>query len=189
MRMPSYDPSDPALATPRPAAPPSGPDDAEYYAGLRERVQGHVRRYLGSDGQDGFTMPNGAPTLLLTTTGRRTGSARTTPLIFGQADVRIVVVASLGGADHHPSWYLNLLAQPLVQVQIKARTFAAHAETATGAERAQLWRHMVDVWPEYEGYQERTARRIPVVVLTPQDDDVSAALPTLTLSEDRDREH
>jgi deazaflavin-dependent oxidoreductase (nitroreductase family) len=105
------------------------------------------------------------PTLLLTTAGRKTGEPLTLPLIYGRAAEAYVVIASKGGAPAHPAWYLNLEAQPVVDVQVKAERFRARARTATGAERAELWQMMVGVYHPYEKYQAATAREIPVVVL------------------------
>ena len=126
--------------------------------------QAHARRYIETDGQDGHDW-EGVTTLLLTTTGRRTGLARTTPLIYGRAGERYLVVASRGGAPAHPSWYENLVAQPIVQVQVMADRFKARARTATVAERPALWKTMAAIWPAYDEYQQRTTREIPVVIL------------------------
>jgi len=125
----------------------------------------HVRRYLETDGEVGYRWRNGAPILILTTTGRRSGEDRVRPLIFGDDDGRYVVVASQGGAPTHPDWYLNLDADPNVHVQIKGDRFAARARTAEGEERERLWRTMAEIWPPYDEYQRRTEREIPVVVL------------------------
>jgi proline iminopeptidase len=76
-----------------------------------------------------------------------------------------VVVASNGGAPHHPHWYLNLVANPEVTVQIEGDRFAARARTAGGEERTRLWEQMNRMWPHYEEYQQKTERVIPVVVL------------------------
>jgi deazaflavin-dependent oxidoreductase (nitroreductase family) len=124
----------------------------------------HVERYLATDGEDGHDW-QGVPTLLLTTHGRRSGEARTLPLIYGRDGDRLLVVASRGGAPTHPSWYLNLLADPDVQVQVKGDRFAAHARPATADERPRLWKTMTGIWPDYDTYQTRTDRQIPVVVL------------------------
>jgi deazaflavin-dependent oxidoreductase (nitroreductase family) len=106
-------------------------------------------RYIATDGADGYlwdaTLGGGkglVPTLLLTTTGRKSGNALTMPLIFGEFDEEYVVVASKGGAPAHPSWYLNLQANPEVRVQIKGDKFTAHARTAKATERAALWPKM-----------------------------------------------
>jgi deazaflavin-dependent oxidoreductase (nitroreductase family) len=124
----------------------------------------HVRRYRETDGEVGYLW-NGAPALILTTTGRRTGQPRDSALIFGADGDRFVIVASMGGAPTHPQWYLNLVANPEVQVQVKGDRFTARARTAEGDERARLWKLMTDIWPNYDQYQERTDRVIPVVVL------------------------
>jgi deazaflavin-dependent oxidoreductase (nitroreductase family) len=126
--------------------------------------QVHARSYIETDGKDGHVW-EGVTTLLLTTTGRRSGLARTTPLIYGRAGDRYLVVASRGGAPAHPSWYENLVAQPIVQVQVMADRFKARARTATSAERPALWKTMAAIWPPYDEYQQRTAREIPVVIL------------------------
>ena len=125
----------------------------------------HVRRYLETDGEVGYRWRNGAPILILTTTGRRSGEPRPKPLIFGEDDGRYVVVASRGGAKHHPGWYLNLAADPDVHVQVKADRFPARARTAEGDERERLWKRMAEIWPAYDDYRQRTDREIPVVVL------------------------
>lgn len=125
----------------------------------------HVRRYLETDGEVGYRWRRGAPILILTTTGRRSGEPRLKPLIFGEDDGRYVVVASKGGAKGHPNWYLNLRDDPDVQVQVKADRFPARARTAEGDERERLWKRMAEIWPAYDDYQTQTDRTIPVVVL------------------------
>jgi deazaflavin-dependent oxidoreductase (nitroreductase family) len=105
------------------------------------------------------------PTLLLTTTGRKSGNALTLPLIFGEFDGEYVVVASKGGAPAHPAWYLNLQANPEVKVQIKGDKFTARARTGNSTERAALWPKMVEIYGPYAQYQIKTNREIPVVIL------------------------
>jgi deazaflavin-dependent oxidoreductase (nitroreductase family) len=124
----------------------------------------HLRRYLATDGADGHIW-EGLPTLLLTTTGRRSGQPHTTPLIYGQDGDRYLVVGSRGGAPRHPSWYHNLLAQPRVQVQILGDRFPARARPSSAAEKPALWQKMVQLYPPYAEYQARTTREIPVVIL------------------------
>jgi len=124
----------------------------------------HVRRYRETGGEEGYIW-RGVPTLLLTTTGRRSGEPRTTPLIFGRDGDRYVIVASKGGAPRHPAWYLNLSADPRVEVQVRDDVFAATARTAEGEERERLWKLMTEIWPAYDDYQAKTRREIPVVVL------------------------
>ena len=125
----------------------------------------HVRRYVETDGEVGYVWREGAPILLLTTTGRETGTEYTTPLIFGREGDDYVVVASQGGRPTHPDWYRNLAAHPEVGVQVKADRFRAHARTAESDERERLWRAMNEIWRHYDEYQTRTERVIPVVVL------------------------
>ena len=126
----------------------------------------HVRRYRETDGEVGYIW-NGAPTLLLTTTGRRSGEQRTTPLIFGRDGESYVIVASKGGAPQHPAWYVNLTAEPEVEFQVKGDRFRCRARTADPEERARLWPAMAEIWPHYDAYAEKTDREIPVVVLEP----------------------
>lgn len=124
----------------------------------------HVRRYRETDGEVGYLW-NGAPALILTTTGRTSGQPRDSALIFGADGDDCVIVASMGGAPTHPQWYRNLVANPEVQVQVKGERFTARARTAEGDERERLWQLMTGIWPNYDQYQERTDRVIPVVVL------------------------
>ena len=95
------------------------------------------------------------------------GIWRRTALIFGQADGNYLVVASMGGAPKHPSWYLNLTAHPEVYVQVYDRKFAATARTASAEEKPALWQRMVKIWPDYATYQVKTDREIPIIVLEP----------------------
>jgi deazaflavin-dependent oxidoreductase (nitroreductase family) len=124
----------------------------------------HVRLYRETNGEQGYVW-NGAPILLLTTKGRKSGQMRTTPLIFVKNGDDPVIIASKGGAPDHPDWYLNLASDPHVQVQVKADVFDAVARTAEGAERARLWDEALKAWPQYADYQRATEREIPVVVL------------------------
>ena len=126
--------------------------------------QEHVRRYLQTDGAEGHEW-QGTTVLILTTTGRRSGEPRSTPLIYGKHGEDHVVVASKGGAEEHPAWYLNLSEQPEVIVQVRGDRFKARARTATAEEKPDLWAMMSDRWPAYDEYQRKTGRNIPVVVL------------------------
>lgn len=126
----------------------------------------HVRRYQETDGEVGYLW-NGVPTLLLTTTGRRSGEPRTTPLICARDGDDYLVVASMGGAPQHPNWYRNLLADPSARIQVRAEHMDVTARTATEDEKPRLWKIVRDQWPNYDVYQSRTDRVIPVVVLTP----------------------
>jgi deazaflavin-dependent oxidoreductase (nitroreductase family) len=124
----------------------------------------HVRRYRETDGEVGHEW-RGTNILLLTTTGRRSGEERTTPLIYQPYDGDHLIVASQGGAPDPPAWYLNIQEDPTVELQIKDDRFKARARTAGPDEKPGMWRTMTDVWPAYDDYQERTDREIPVVVL------------------------
>jgi len=126
----------------------------------------HVRRYQETGGEVGYRW-NGVPILLLTTTGRRSGQPRTNALIFGRDGDDLVVVASKGGAPHHPAWYLNLADHPEAEVQVRAERLAVTTRTASDDEKPRLWRVMTDLWPNYDAYQSRTERVIPLVVLSP----------------------
>ncbi len=130
--------------------------------------QKHVQRYRETNGEVGHIWKRGAKTLLLTTKGRKTGKETTTPLIYERAGDEYVVVASKGGAPEHPGWYRNLSKDPGVEVQVKDEAFRARARTAEGEERERLWKLVNEQWPDYEAYQEKTAREIPVVVLEPR---------------------
>jgi len=130
----------------------------------------HVRRYQETRGEVGYIW-NGVPTLLLTTTGRKSGQPRTTPLIFARDGDDYLVVASMGGAPAHPQWYLNLQADPEARIQVRAERRTVTARTATGDEKARLWDIVRAQWPNYDQYQSRTERVIPVVVLTPSTSD------------------
>ncbi|KKJ97112.1 nitroreductase family deazaflavin-dependent oxidoreductase [Micromonospora sp. HK10] len=128
-------------------------------------VADHIRRYVATDGAEGHEWRPGVFTLLLTTRGRRSGKLRRTALIYGRDGDAYLVVASQGGAPRHPAWYLNLLADPLAEVQVGAETFTVRARTATAEEKPRMWRTMTAVWPAYDEYQTKTDREIPVVVL------------------------
>ena len=142
--------------------------------GLPNWIADHIRRYRASNGKDGHlwdsTVAGGKgmiPTLLLTTTGRKSGRKLELPLIYGKTAKGYVIVASKGGAPAHPAWYVNLRAQPEVEVQVAADRFEARARTASSSERAALWKQMAELYPPYNEYQARTKREIPVVVLEP----------------------
>jgi deazaflavin-dependent oxidoreductase (nitroreductase family) len=129
-------------------------------------VARHIRSYVESDGANASRY-GGADVLLLTTRGRRSGKLRRTALIYGKHSESYVVVGSNGGSAAHPLWYLNLQADPTVYVQAGPQTFTARAHTAEGGERQELWAMMTKVFPSYAGFQRRTKREIPVVVLVP----------------------
>ena len=108
-----------------------------------------------------------APILLLTTTGRKTGRPRTTPLLYYPDGENLVVIASFGGRDEHPAWWLNLRSNLRAQVQVGRERMAVSAEKASPEEKARLWPLVCQMYPQYHGYQKRTSREIPVVILRP----------------------
>jgi len=129
----------------------------------------HVRRYQETDGEVGYEW-NGVPTLLLTTTGRKSGEPRISPLIFGRDGDDYLIVASVGGMPNHPAWYLNLQADPHASIQVRGEHIDVVARTASPEEKPRLWRIVNEVWPNYDVYQSRTERVIPVVILSPGTD-------------------
>ena len=126
----------------------------------------HAAIYRASGGKLAGRMFN-SPVLLLSTTGRKTGRERTTPLLYLEDGENLVVVASVGGAPRHPDWYWNLKANPEARVQMQERTLRVRAQEAEGDEKHRLWRRVVEMYPPYEDYQRRTEREIPVFVLRP----------------------
>jgi deazaflavin-dependent oxidoreductase (nitroreductase family) len=131
-------------------------------------VAEQTQAYLASGGTQGHES-NGVYTLVLATTGRRTGEPRRTCLIYGTSGDDFVVVASKGGADEDPDWFKNLQVDPSAGVQVAGRRFNARARVATATERERLWPVMVRIFPLYEEYAQKTDRVIPIVLLTPQD--------------------
>ncbi len=132
-------------------------------------VGDHVRKYVESNGEQGHHW-RGMTTLLLTTRGRKSGKLRRTALIYGQAENSYLIVASNGGADNHPLWYLNLSENPTVQIQVGADTFTANARTANAEEKPRLWEIMSKIFPTYDSYQEKAGkvgRDIPLVIIEP----------------------
>jgi F420H(2)-dependent quinone reductase len=127
-------------------------------------VNTHVYRLSG--GRMGNKM-KGAPVLLLDHVGRKSGQARTVPLLYLRDGADIVIVASRGGSDAMPAWWLNLQAHPATTVQIGRERMKVVALEATREERARLWPRLLEMYPDYAVYQTRTERQIPVVVLSP----------------------
>ena len=123
--------------------------------------------YQKTDGKIGGKFLQGAPVALLTTTGRKTGEPRVSPLLFWREGNRIVLIASQGGAANNPMWYLNLKANPNVSVQIKDEVLTLKARDATEAERAEYWPKMATMYSSFDDYQSWTDRVIPVVICDP----------------------
>src|SRR5258708_30623068 len=135
----------------------------------------HANRYLSSGGAEGhlykMTQPGRpeitVPSLLLTTTGRKSGDKFIFPLFYGTEGDSYFIVASKGGAPEHPGWYRNILANPEVEVQVGTKKLKARATTVEGEERSRLWTKALLFWPPYADYALKTDRDIPVVWLYP----------------------
>lgn len=132
-------------------------------------VAKHIREYVETDGRKGARRW-GTDILLLTTRGRKSGQQRRTALIYGMDGDRYLVVPSNGGSAKHPAWFLNLLADPKVEVQVMGDKFSAVARVAIDEEKPRLWGRMVTIFPTYRHYQAKTRRAIPVVIIERADD-------------------
>ena len=150
-----------------PKPPPRGLNSPQTNTIIKwmSRVQGWV--YRKTDGRIGGKFLQGAPVALLTTTGRKTGEPRVSPLLFMREGNRIVLIASQGGAATNPMWYLNLKANPKVSVQIKDEVLNLTARDATEDERAHYWPKMAEMYSSFDDYQSWTDRVIPVVICDP----------------------
>jgi len=124
--------------------------------------------YRISGGKLGARWLRGAPVMLLTTMGRKSGKPRTKPVLYLRDRDDVVIVASKGGMSRHPSWYLNLEANPNVEIEIGTAKASMKAGRATEEEKAALWPRLVEMYRDFDDYQARTERNIPVVVLSPR---------------------
>lgn len=129
-------------------------------------VADQVRRYEETGGREGAEL-RGKPCVILWTRGRQSGAIRKTPLMRVRDGDSYAVVASLGGAPQHPVWYLNLVADPHVSLQDGPELRDYAARVVQGPEKAAWWSRATEVWPDYDNYQARTHREIPLVVLEP----------------------
>ncbi len=134
---------------------------------LRHVMGGHTAVYRLTGGLVGHRMPGAPPMLLLDHVGARSGKKRTTPLAYLEYGHDVVVVASKGGHPRNPAWFHNLVANPETTIQVGSRRRPVHARVAEGDERERLWERVVELYDGYRGYQERTDRQIPLVVLEP----------------------
>ena len=139
-------------------------------------VKEHVDQYKNSEGAEGHLWDRASaegsfPCLLLTTIGRMSGEPKTTPLIYGRDQENYTIIASQGGRPSHPAWYLNLVSNPKVQVQVAAEKFSGVARSTLGKERQRLWKMMMEVYPLFDNYQEKVSgvREIPLVILKRKD--------------------
>ncbi|HEV7442524.1 MAG TPA: nitroreductase/quinone reductase family protein [Steroidobacteraceae bacterium] len=151
----------------------SNATSAEIAKARRNWKEDHLGMYLGSGGSEGHIVDVSdigghkfTTTLLLRYVGRKSGKTMITPLIYGDIGGEVVIVASKGGADHHPAWYLNVADSKELSFQIATQAFRATWREPKGAERAKVWDFMVGVFPPYKGYQASTAREIPLVMLS-----------------------
>jgi deazaflavin-dependent oxidoreductase (nitroreductase family) len=156
------------MPMPTPTAKPWTPAE-ERWGSVVIRYMSRANKWLyrATGGRFGTSF-FGAPVMFLTTVGRKSGEARTVPLLCLAEGETLVTVASKGGMSHHPLWYRNLAANPAVEVEFAGRRRAMTAHTATADEKRAWWPKLVAMYPDYANYQARTERDIPVVVLTPR---------------------
>jgi deazaflavin-dependent oxidoreductase (nitroreductase family) len=135
---------------------------------LSQLMKGHAIVYRATGGRVGHRFPGAPPTLLLDHVGARSATKRTTPLTYIPDGDDLVIVASKGGNPRHPAWFHNLRANPDVTIQVGSERKAVRARVATPEERARLWPKVVATYSGYTGYQKRTDREIPLVILEPR---------------------
>ena len=128
----------------------------------------NVWAYRLTGGRMGGTFLQGAPVCLVTVKGKQSGTLRTVALLYLAAGDDVVLVASKGGMSHHPAWYHNMIANPDVEVQIGSTTRRMRARRASSAEKAALWPRLIAMYRDYDDYQARTTREIPVMILSPR---------------------
>jgi deazaflavin-dependent oxidoreductase (nitroreductase family) len=145
------------------------PLKGEYAPSSSERTRSQVEEYEQTNGAS--PLNRGVPIIVLTSVGATSGKLRKNALMRVEHDGEYAAVASIGGAPKHPQWYYNLVANPHVELQDGPvrRDYLAHE--ATGAEKTTWWRRATEVWPDYDAYQKKTSREIPLFVLTPVGDD------------------
>ncbi|NUS45083.1 MAG: nitroreductase family deazaflavin-dependent oxidoreductase [Mycobacteriaceae bacterium] len=143
------------------------PLTGEYAPGASDWAREHAEKIMAAGGEKAMEL-QGKPVILLTTRGRKTGKLRKIPLMRVEHDGEYAVVASLGGAPQHPVWYHNIVADPHVELQDGTVTKDYTAREVHGDEKAAWWARAAEVWPDYDNYQQKTDRRIPVFVLTPR---------------------
>jgi F420H(2)-dependent quinone reductase len=149
-----------------PASPPVPPPGTFRAKVVNAFTNANVMVYRRSGGRLGNTM-KGAPVLLLDHVGRKSGRTRTAPVLYMPDGEDLVIVASRGGSDAMPAWWLNLQANPTTTVQVGAEHRRVAARKASAEEKAELWPRLVEMYGDYEIYQRRTEREIPVVILSP----------------------
>ncbi|MBX3068149.1 MAG: nitroreductase family deazaflavin-dependent oxidoreductase [Cryobacterium sp.] len=148
--------------TNEPGSTPENPLDTDV-AWVAAQINGFDNHAAGQE----WPTQGGAPLLLITTKGAKTGIWRRTALIYGESGGKYLIVASKGGAPSDPGWYANLVANPEVYLQVEDRKFKARAKTASDLEKPGYWSLMTKIWPQYDDYKSKTDRKIPLVVLEP----------------------
>ncbi|MEA2413274.1 MAG: hypothetical protein QOC77_3835 [Thermoleophilaceae bacterium] len=134
----------------------------------RNLMKGHTTVYRLTNGLVGHRIPGGPPMLLLDHVGAKSGTKRTSPLVYVADGNDFVIVASKGGYPKHPAWYHNLRANPDTTIQVGSKRRAVRARVAGDEEHKRLWPKAVAAYSGYTGYQERTERKIPLVILEPR---------------------
>ena len=154
----------------------SNATSAEIAKARRSWKDDHLGMYLDSGGAEGHIVDVSdigghkfTTTLLLKVVGRKSGTTRINPLIYGDIGGEVVIVASKGGADQHPAWYLNITGSQEISFQIATQAFRGTWREPEGAERAKVWDFMVGIFPPYKAYQASTSRQIPLVMLSAQE--------------------
>lgn len=142
------------------------PLTGEYVPSPSQRVRDQVELYESSGGTEGTTM-RGRPVVIVTSIGARSGKVRKTPLMRVEHDGAYLLVASQGGAPDHPTWYFNLTAHPVVEVQDGAVRQDMNVRELAGSERSAWWERAVEAWPDYDEYAKKTDREIPVFLAEP----------------------
>ncbi|MCW2792972.1 MAG: hypothetical protein JWO76_2070 [Nocardioides sp.] len=135
-----------------------------YVPSKTEWVRDNVAEYEATNGEKGYEL-NGFPVVVITSVGAKSGNLRKNPVMRVERDGTYVAIASKGGADEHPEWYHNFVANPEVELQDKAEKHTYRARRVEGEERADWWQYAVETWPTYGEYQKKTEREIPVFVL------------------------
>jgi deazaflavin-dependent oxidoreductase (nitroreductase family) len=135
---------------------------------LTRLMGGHAKIYRATNGLIGYRVPGAPPMLLLDHVGAKSGTRRTSPLVFARDGQNVILIASKGGYPKNPAWFHNLIANPDTRIQIGSKRSDVHARSAKPEEYDRLWKRAVEVYGGYEDYRRRTARQIPLVVLEPR---------------------
>jgi F420H(2)-dependent quinone reductase len=135
---------------------------------LTRLMGGHAKIYRATHGLVGYRFPGTPPVLLLDHVGAKSGTRRTSPLVFARDGANVILIASKGGYPKNPGWFHNLKAHPDTTIQIGSKRLDVHARVADAEEHKRLWPVVVSVYKGYEDYRRRTERQIPLVILEPR---------------------